>query len=436
MPLQPYLDYNTTLEQHILAACILYNGVYVQVHHLLSVDCFYDGSTQQVYEAMVQVWQHGMEVDVMSVTQQLYTKGATALSGISPAAYVSTLVDDALPAANVIQWCIQLRELAARRAIIRITQTQLTGDVVTLATEMQELLTNAMRVRTPNDWLDSSHAAHLLCEQIENSQLHDDYGIATTFTTIDKTNGGLRPGQLVVLGARPAMGKSAMAGGIALAAAQAGKQVGFVSMEMPAQELFARMVSHHTGNNFKMIETPPDGQIDNVLQKVRTLAGLPLHFADDANLTIHDIRARAQQLKHQHGLDLLIVDYLQLIAEHGDSKRSREQQISAISRGLKMIAMSLQIPVIALSQLNRESEHRSNKRPTLADLRESGAIEQDADIVMLLHRDYRSGIEHDAQGNSTATQADLMIVKWRNGSCFDLKLHFNPETMRFGEQSG
>jgi replicative DNA helicase len=229
------------------------------------------------------------------------------------------------------------------------------------------------------------------------------------------------------------MGKSAMAGGIALAAAQAGKQVGFVSMEMPAHELFARMVSHHTGNNFKMIETPPDGQIDNVLQKVRTLAGLPLHFADDANLTIHDIRARAQQLKHQHGLDLLIVDYLQLIAEHGDSKRSREQQISAISRGLKMIAMSLQIPVIALSQLNRESEHRSNKRPTLADLRESGAIEQDADIVMLLHRDYRSGIEHDAQGNSTATQADLMIVKWRNGSCFDLKLHFNPETMRFGE---
>jgi replicative DNA helicase len=431
----PYLDYNHTLEQNVLAACIHTHGVYSSVHHLLTPDCFHHRGYLQVYEAMCDVWQLGYTIDIMSVTQQLYLSGAEEISGLSPAAFVGTVCHDALFAQSPHTWCIQLRELAARRLIMRITQTRFAdgGDVVDTAAQIQQLLTEAMQVRTINDWHHAEKAAVALCHYIENPDAQNNNTLSTTFKQIDETNGGFRPGQLIVLGARPAMGKSALAGNIALAAAVAGRHVGFISMEMPTQELFARIVSHHTGTRYKAIEHPNPEVVQLITKQVRSLATLPLHFADTASLSIHDIRAKAEQLQRTTGLDMLIVDYLQLIAEHGDSKRSREQNISAISRGLKMIAMNLNIPVIALSQLNRESEHRSNKRPTLADLRESGAIEQDADIVMLLHRDWRSGIEHDALGNSTHNQADLIISKWRNGSCFDIKLHFDAETMRFTE---
>ena len=433
--LQPYLHYNHDLERHVLADCLMAEGAFSMVHHLLSEECFHHHGCVQLYRALLQVWQNGYAPDTLSITQQLYHNGTTEIDGISAAAYIGILCDDCLPSPHLATRCVQLRELAARRILLRITDSSIThgDDVVTAATQMQELLTQAMQVRTVNDWHHAHHAADELCHYIEAPHTPDDDSISTTFRAIDDANGGLRPGQLIVLGARPAMGKSALAGNIALAAAQAGRHVGFISMEMPARELFTRMVSQHSGIAYKLLERPAPGTRSLVARRVRELAALPLHFADTAAMCIHDIRARAEQLQRTTGLHLLVVDYLQLIAEHGDSRRSREQNISAISRGLKMLAMNLHIPVIALSQLNRESEHRSNKRPTLADLRESGAIEQDADIVMLLHRDYRSGIETDAEGNSTEQQADLMVAKWRNGKCFDLKLHFYPQTMMFSE---
>jgi replicative DNA helicase len=168
-------------------------------------------------------------------------------------------------------------------------------------------------------------------------------------------------------------------------------------------------------------------------QHLQQLATLPIWFSERTQVNIHDIRARAEKLQRTHGLGLLIIDYLQLV-EESSGNRSREQGISAISRGLKMLAMNLDIPVIALSQLNRESENRANKRPSMSDLRESGAIEQDADVVMLLHRDWRCHILTDAEGNSTEHQADMIIAKWRNGITLDLKLHFDPQTMTFSER--
>ena len=173
------------------------------------------------------------------------------------------------------------------------------------------------------------------------------------------------------------------------------------------------------------------GDATSVRRSMERITTLPLYFSDGGSVTIHDIRAKAEQLHRTHGLDMLIIDYLQLIDEVDTKSRSREQGVSQISRGLKTLAMQLQIPVIALSQLNRESEHRNNKRPTLSDLRESGAIEQDADIVLLLHRDHRSGILTDSTGHCTKEQADLTVAKWRNGITHDVKLHFNPALMLF-----
>lgn len=222
---------------------------------------------------------------------------------------------------------------------------------------------------------------------------------------------------------------------MAIGAAKQGYKVGILSLEMDAKDIFGRMVSRETGVPFADMDrhglTGADRQ-RHVSGVINRMAELPIFFSDTAQCTIHEIRAKAEQLKQRHGLDMLLLDYLQLV-EETDKYRSREQGIAQISRGLKMLAMNLQMPVIALSQLNRESEHRADKRPTMADLRESGAIEQDADIVMILHRDWRVGRTHNADGSSTENEADLLIYKWRNGTPADLKLSFEAETMKFSE---
>src|SRR5690606_27095806 len=202
------------------------------------------------------------------------------------------------------------------------------------------------------------------------------------------------------LAARPSVGKSALAGGIALHTARHEGPVGFISLEMSTEEVFGRMVSADSNEPYSTVDRDvllEERQRRHMYDSVDRLSGLPIFFSDRAQVNVHDIRARAETLKRRHGIKLLIVDYLQLIEETNarGANRNREQQISEISRGLKKIAMNLHIPVIALSQLNRESEHRQNKRPLLSDLRESGSLEQDADIVMLLHRDWRCGITTD-----------------------------------------
>jgi replicative DNA helicase len=321
--------------------------------------------------------------------------------------------------------------------MMRLTSSRYTGhDVLQAAEDIQAQINQALQLRTTTDWHDASHAALALTRHMDEVKDKTLIGISTTFPQIDQVNGGFRPGQLIVIGARPSVGKSALMGAIATEAARAGHSTGIISLEMPAHDVFGRMVSYDTGVPFADIDRSrieEAAQRNYIYNSISRLAALPLWFSDTAQVSIHDIRAKAETLKRRHGLGMLIVDYLQLVEDSSNSRQNREQAISQISRGLKMLAMNLGIPVIALSQLNRESENRTNKRPSMADLRESGAIEQDADIIMLLHRDWRCGVTTDAHGHSTEHQADLIIPKWRNGSPLDLKLHFNPHTMRFSE---
>ncbi len=329
-----------------------------------------------------------------------------------------------------------LRELAARRKMIQLTTHRFNGDdVLQGADEIQEALNEALHIRHSEDWQDASGAAVKLMQHIDDIANQDAVGVSTGFPTLDDLNGGFRPGQLVVIGARPSVGKSALMGGMAMGAARQGKRVGIISLEMPVQEIFGRMVSSEAQMPFTILDRygiQNEGQQTILSNTISTMATLPIYFSDAGQCTIHDIRAKAEQMKQRHGLDILMLDYLQLV-EETDKYRSREQGIAQISRGLKMLAMNLEIPVVALSQLNRASEQRADKRPNMADLRESGAIEQDADIVMLLHRDWRVGIYQNEWGNSTRNDADLIICKWRNGQPQDLKLHFEGETMRFSE---
>lgn len=431
-----YIDYDIELEKAVLGVCLAEPRAYSKVYGILNQECFYDDNNRAIIIAMHEVWHDGHPVDMMTVTRRLYEKKITTLGQLNTGYYMSLLCDAVVNSAHLQYWCIKLRELAARRLMIQLTSTRFKGiDVLDGAADIQERLQQTLLLRSANDWQNASTAAMNLTQHMDDVLRNEVVGVSTGFPTLDALNGGFRAGQLVVIGARPSVGKSALMGGIALGAAQKGYKVGVLSLEMTAKDIFGRMVSRETGIGFA--EMDRHGVVGEERQQVIThcitrMSALPIYFSDAAQCTIHDIRAKAEQLKQRHGLDMLLLDYLQLV-EETDKYRSREQGISQISRGLKMLAMNLEIPVIALSQLNRESEHRANKRPTMADLRESGAIEQDADIVMLLHRDWRAGITEDAFGNSTEDQADLLIYKWRNGSPADIKLRFEAETMRFSE---
>jgi replicative DNA helicase len=431
-------DYDEALERNVLGVLIIEPAAYSAVYRLLTSDCFYNPDHRRVYTAINTLWQQGHVIDIMILNRHLCDDGATTIGDGPTAWYLSTLIADVVTSAHLPQWCALLRRLATRRQLIALTAGGLCNDDVDdTINAIQQQLQQAIQTQTPDDWVDAATAARLLTQQMDEAIGNKMNGISTTFATIDNANGGLRPGQLVVIGARPSAGKSALAAGIAAEAAKQGHRVGIISLEMGAAELMGRILSReshisHSTIDRGTIET--DLQRSMLQQSLDTLAALPISFADHAQMTIHDIRARAEKLKRDYNLALLIIDYLQLIEEAGSQHRSREQGVSAISRGLKLLAMNLEIPIIALSQLNRESENRANKRPTMGDLRESGAIEQDADIVMLLHRDWRCGIHTDAHGNSTEHQADLIVAKWRNGITLDLKLHFTPATMTFTER--
>lgn len=431
-----HIDYDPDLEKQVLGICLAESHSFSQVQGIVTEECFYTGAHRLVLRAMHAVWVQGSPVDVMSVTRQMYDEQVLELEGTPTGFYLSSLVQGVINTAHLQAWSIKLRELYARRIMIQVTSNRFSGDdVLEGAGKLQQSLQQALTIRSASDWIDAGKAAVSLGNHIDSVAASDIVGISTGFPTLDALNGGFRSGQLVVIGARPSVGKSALMGVIALGAARQGYKVGILSLEMEAKDIFGRMISADTGLPFAEIDRHgiPDSRKQQLLTRAMCdMAALPLYFSDTAQCTIYDIRARAEQLKLRHGLDILLLDYLQLV-EETDKYRNREQGIAQVSRGLKMLAMNLKIPVIALSQLNRESEHRLNKRPTMADLRESGAIEQDADIVMLLHRDWRAGITQDALGNSTENQADLLVYKWRNGCPADLKLRFEPETMRFSE---
>jgi len=434
------VDYDEALERSVLGVCIIEPGAFGSIYTHLGEECFYNTHHRTVYQALHTLWQQGSAIDMLTLNRHLCSAGTTTLGDGNTAWYLSTLTADVVNGAHLPQWCALLRRLAARRQLINLTAGGLVDDdVETTIAAIQQQLQHTIHTHTPNDWIDTTTAARTLAAHMEQAATHTLAGISTGLPALDHLNGGLRPGQLVVIGARPGTGKSALAAGIALQAARQGHSTGIISLEMSAHELMARLLSRETQIPYSQIDRRGAAATPQLHQTAHThlaaLSQLPIWFADHAQMTIHDIRARAEKLKRQHNLALLVVDYLQLVEE--DSRhhnRSREQGVSAISRGLKTLAMQLQIPIIALSQLNRDSETRANKRPTMADLRESGAIEQDADIIMLLHRDWRCGIATDPYGQSTEYQADLFVAKWRNGATLDLRLHFDPPTMTFSER--
>jgi replicative DNA helicase len=315
------------------------------------------------------------------------------------------------------------------------------GDVRRKISVLQNRLQELNQKSSKSDWQDMTELMVNLYRHQAEMQKTGGMGITTGFKGLDKESGGFHPGQLVVIGARPSVGKSALAGQMAVSMASSGLTVGIISLEMNNNEIAARLAAIDAEIDFNVLYRglySDERQRDWVYERIgRHTSTLKIFVSDKTDVNINEIRVKAQKLKHLHGLDCLFIDYLQLIDSDETKNSNRENEIRKISRGAKIMAKEMNIPVIELCQLNREVTKRKGheRYPQLSDLRESGSIEQDADVVMFLHRDFMSGIEVDENGNSTQNQADIVVRKWRNGNAnFIYPLDFDPPKMKFRER--
>lgn len=439
---KPYIHHGKDLEEAILGACMLEKLAFGRIYSILEPEHFYYSGHVIVFEAMKEMFKSGAPLDIYTVTEWIINKkGLDEIMGFNVPYFVCRLTNFVVSSANLEYHSLIIREMWQRRRVLEIKYSHLESDfdpkknIWDINEELQKVLGNDYK----KDWLDMAELLIKLYQHQEEVKKRGGIGLQTGFLTIDKENGGLFEDQMIIIGARPSVGKSALAGTIAMNIAEQGKTVGIISLEMSNVEVAARLAAIDTNTDYAVLFRglyKDEQQTHAVYNRIaKHTSNLPIWVSDKTNVNISEIKAKASKLKHAHGLDCLIIDYLQLI-DTSENSKSRENEISKISRGVKIMAKELNIPVIILCQLNREvTKRKGNDRfPQLSDLRESGSLEQDADIVMFLHSDFLSGIPVDENGFTTEKKANLVIRKWRNGkSNFMIPLDFDGPKMKFIE---
>ncbi len=427
----------------VLAACDPAEAIGRAIEGGLTPGDFYKKAHAHIYEAMRGLFDRGEVIDLVVVVGALERAGQAEKAG-GPA-YLSELADRAGTSAGITHYAGQIRDAALRRRLVdvgrQIAETSGNGHHETAhdALEAAEGAIFALRDTRHQSDAGGTVGATLgasLREIEKRMTSTGPTGTPTGFTDLDDLTGGLQPGDLAIIAGRPSMGKTALALNIALAAAapwarETAKDypaapAAFFSLEMSTAQLNERLLSAVSGANLQAIRTGRglrDSDLQALTVAASRLSGIPLHIDDRPALTVNEIRATSRRIASRGGLGLVVVDYLQLMRGDG---QNREQEISGISRGLKALAKELHVPVLALSQLNRALESRNDKRPNLSDLRESGAIEQDADIIGFVYRPEVYGATADNAG-----QAELLIRKNRNGPTRDLSFHWVAHTNQF-----
>lgn len=440
------ITYSTDLERAILGICMLEAGSFGRVYGLLEKDCFYHTGHQVVFETMKKMYQNGMMIDILTVTDQIIrVQGLETLENYNTDYFVIRLTNSVVSSAHLEYHSHIVKMMWMEREIMSLTHGgmgKLDGTVAEQVKAIQDKLFSLQTKAAEHDWVDMTQLMVDLYRHQEEMKKSGGIGRLTGFSTLDKENGGFQNGQLIVIGARPSMGKSALIGGMAVEMGKKDITVGIISLEMSNNEIAARLAAYDTDTDFNVVYRGLYKDMEethSLYAKIgKSTANLPIYVSDKTKVNIPEIRAKAEKLKSLHGLDCLYIDYLQLVSAIGGSySKNRENEIAEMSRGCKIMAKEMNIPVVLLCQLNREVTKRKGEEryPQLSDLRESGAIEQDADVVMFLHRDFMAGYEQDENGNSTERQADLVVRKWRNGrSNFKIPLHFEPTKMKFSER--
>ena len=425
------------LEEAVLGAMMIDKKGVDDVIDILQPDAFYKDAHKHIFEAIIQLFTETQPIDLLTVSAQLKKNAKLELAGGD--FYLIQLTQKISSSAHIEFHSRIILQKFIQRSLIRLS-SEIIEESYDESTDVFELLDRAeskLYEVTQGNVKRSSETAQSLVIQAkkrieEIAGKEGLSGVATGFDKLDKITSGWQPSDLIIIAARPGMGKTAfvlsMARNVAI---DFGHPVAFFSLEMSSVQLITRLISSETGLSSEKLRT---GKLDpheweQLSTKVKNLEKAPLYIDDSPSLSIFDLRAKCRRLASQHGIKLIIIDYLQLMTAGGNGKGggNREQEISSISRNLKALAKELNVPVIALSQLSRAVETRgASKRPLLSDLRESGAIEQDADIVSFIYRPeyYKIDEWDDEEQSPTQGQGEFIIAKHRNGSLENVRLKF------------
>lgn len=441
--------YNNTAERYVLGSILIDNNVINGVSGKLDIRDFYNEDNRKVYEAMLNLFKRDSAVELLLVIDELKRLNLTLT--IDPKEYLLGLTDEVPTTASTDLYVNLVKDKAIERELHRVFN-ELNSDILSNKLEFNDLLDKTedavldlIKKRRTSELLTIEKAATRVYETIEkyNSEFGEVKGIPTGYPALDRATLGFQRGDLIILAARPSVGKSAFALNLAINACRnSDVSVAFFSLEMSIEQLMMRLFSYEGAIQMSKIQK---GELSDqemiILGRARQkLSSYHLYFDESNSSNIYDIRSKCRQLKQSGHLDLVIIDYLQLIS--GDGKGSRQEEVAAISRALKILAKELEVPVIALSQLSRNVETREDKRPVLSDLRESGSIEQDADIVMFLYRPEEKStgnadeevVEASNVGpDTTEKQIELIIAKNRQGALNDIRYNFFPAECRFRE---
>lgn len=431
---------NLEAEMSVLGVAFLDDKLISKIVEEVNEDMFYDDRNKKLFQAIKSLHEQSIAIDVTTVSDELdKTKNFSAVGGIE---YLTEVIDSVATAANLDYYINIIKEKAIVRNLINTATDIVTeayeeeDNVTSLLDTAEKNILDVVRSRQTSEFVPISEALRSAQEQLEYLAQNKSTisGLETGFIDLDKATSGLHEGEMIVIAARPGMGKTAFALNIATHAAMTTKKaIAIFNLEMSKEQLVNRMLSALGGIEGKKLQNGQMMQTDwkKYNEAMSQLADTNMYIEDNAGITSSDIRAKCRRLASKpEGLGLVIIDYLQLLTLGGKRPDSRQQEVSDISRSIKTMAMELKVPVIALAQLSRNAEKRENNEPMLADLRESGSIEQDADIVMFINRkDYYKAKEQ--LGKNDNAETDIIIAKHRKGGTGKFTVLFEPTMMNF-----
>jgi replicative DNA helicase len=433
---------NLDAERSLLGGILVDPEALNKIVDIVDVDDFYREDHRTIFQLVMDLYEKNEPIDLLTVSSMARDKGLTEKMG--GVANLSRLVDVMPTSANIAHYARMVKEKALLRNLMHVATDivergyEVDTNVDTFIDDAERMIFQIAEKKYRPSFFSIKDLVWESMKTIESlkSRVDGITGVATGFTDLDRMTGGLQPADLIVVAGRPSMGKTSFALNIAQYAAVAGDgettlPVGVFSLEMSKEQLAMRLLSSEAEVEFFKIRSGglKEEERTSLGRAAGKLYGAPLYIDDTPALSILDLRARARRLKKEHGLALLVVDYLQLMRGRTSNLDRREQEISEISRSLKALAKELNVPVIAISQLNRMVEQREDKRPRLSDLRESGAIEQDADVIIFIYRD----VVYNKDSKEPNT-AEIIVGKQRNGPVGDVRLAFRDKYTTFANQ--
>lgn len=430
---------NIEAEESVIGSLMIDANAITQVGDLLYPNDFYKPNNAKIYKAILNLYQKNSPIDIVTVTSELKEKGE--LKDIGGSSYLTTLIELVPSSSNIEHYAKIVREKKILRDLIQASAEisekafENTGDLDAALDSIEQKIFSISQRSVSQQFgpiKDELQSAYERIEKIHSGELHTR-GVPSGFKKLDGILSGFQKSDLVIIGARPSLGKTSLALDFMRHATVKEKMpVGFFSLEMAREQVIDRLIAAEAGVPLWKLRTgrlKSDGDFELIQHGLDTLSRAPIFIDDTPSPNILQMRSMARRLQAEHGLSMIIIDYLQLIMPR-QGIDNMVQQVTEISRGLKGLARELNVPVIALSQLSRASDQRENKVPRLSDLRDSGSIEQDADVVMFLYRKDRAQADLDPADENTA---ELIIAKHRNGPLGTVKLKFDQDAVSFRE---